>query len=131
MLLSRYCSILVDLSQEGIRSTAVLQVPYSSCIRRLSNGIRAIVLCNCSLPFFEQSVGISQHSKDSVPGGDGVYNAAWKHGGKFANASQYNFFLGQCIGRDPGRNYNDGHWIFLPKKTLITDPLSFVLFANL
>jgi len=71
---------------------------------------------NSSMPSYEYSVDITTNSKDSMPGGDGVFNAAWKHGGKFAHESQYNFFQGQCAGKDPGEGYNNGHWVSPPRR---------------
>jgi len=72
---------------------------------------------NCVLPTIDHSKQIVQNSKDSAPGKDGVCNAAWRNGGQFSQTGLHNFFLGQCIGKPTERDYNDGHWIFPPKKT--------------
>lgn len=63
-------------------------------------------------------------SRDSAPGIDGVANAAWRNGGSFPIAAIHNSTMQMCSGRLPPIEFNDGLWLFPPKKVKPTDPAS-------
>lgn len=65
-----------------------------------------------------------KNSRDSAAGIDGIVNAAWRNGGEFPIAAIHNSMMHLCSGRLPPIDYNDGLWLFPPKKIKPTDPAS-------